>query len=48
MTSDCAFNHDKSLQIYFCVKQGSRNSEIWIGPADYDDVVNEPISKVKI
>ena len=28
--------------------QGSRNSEIWIGPAEADDVINEPISKVKI
>ena len=28
--------------------QGSGNSEIWIGPADDDDVINEPISKKKI
>ena len=27
--------------------QGSGNSEIWIGPADDDDVINEPISKKK-
>ena len=26
--------------------QGSRNSEIWIGPAHDDDIINEPISKV--
>ena len=25
--------------------QGSGNFEIWIGPADDDDVINEPISK---
>ena len=29
-----------------CLHQGSRNLEIWIGPADDDDVINEPISKV--
>ena len=41
--------------IYLCTKfqsntpiQGSGNSEIWIGPADDDDVINELISKVKI
>ena len=27
--------------------QGSGNFEIWIGPADDDDVINEPISKKK-
>ena len=27
------------------VHQGSGNFEIWIGPADDDDVINEPISK---
>ena len=27
--------------------QGSGNFEIWIGPADDDDVINEPISKNK-
>ena len=27
------------------VHQGSRNSEICIGPADDDDVINKPISK---
>ena len=27
--------------------QGSGNFEIWIGPADEDDVINEPISKKK-
>ena len=27
--------------------QGSGNSEIWIGPANDDDVINEPISKKK-
>ena len=36
------------LSIQWEFKQGSRNSEIWIGPADDDDVINEPISKVKI
>ena len=30
------------------VYQGSGNFEIWIGPADDDDVINEPISKKKI
>ena len=30
-----------------CVDQGSGNFEIWIGPADDDDVINEPISKKK-
>ena len=29
------------------VHQGSGNFEIWIGPADDDDVINEPISKTK-
>ena len=33
--------------IYY-LKQGSRNSEIWIGPPDDDDIINEPIYKVKI
>ena len=28
-------------------EQGSGNFEIWIGPADDDDVINEPISKKK-
>ena len=28
--------------------QGSGNFEIWIGPADDDDVISEPISKKKI
>ena len=32
--------------IYF-VGQGSGNSEIWIGPANDDDIINEPISKKK-
>ena len=27
--------------------QGSGNSEIWIGPVDDNDVINEPISKKK-
>ena len=27
--------------------QGSGNFEIWIGPADDDDVINGPISKKK-
>ena len=31
----------------YCVYQGSGNFEIWIGPADDDDVINEPISKKK-
>ena len=29
------------------VNQGSGNFEIWIGPADDDDVINQPISKRK-
>ena len=29
------------------LSQGSGNFEIWIGPADDDDVINEPISKKK-
>ena len=29
-------------------EQGSRNCEIWIGSADDNDVINQPISKVKI
>ena len=29
------------------LKQGSGNCEIWIGPADDNDVINEPISKKK-
>ena len=28
-------------------KQSSGNFEIWIGPADDDDVINEPISPPK-
>ena len=28
-------------------RQGSGNFEIWIGPADDYDVINEPISKKK-
>ena len=32
----------------FPLYQGSGNSEIWIGPADDDDVINEPISKKQI
>ena len=31
----------------FPLYQGSGNFEIWIGPADDDDVINEPISKKK-
>ena len=27
--------------------QGSGNSEIWISPANDDDVINEPISQKK-
>ena len=34
--------------IIFGRDQGSGNFEIWIGPADDDDVINEPISKKKI
>ena len=30
-----------------CQYQGSGNFEIWISPADDDDVINEPISKKK-
>ena len=29
------------------VNQGSGDFEIWIGPADDDDIINEPISKKK-
>ena len=29
------------------INQGSGNFEIWIGPADDDDIINEPISKKK-
>ena len=36
-----------SMEIYVMVYQGSGNFEIWIGPADDDDVINEPISKKK-
>ena len=32
-----------SMKMYD-VDQGSGNFEIWIGPADDDDVINEPIS----
>ena len=28
--------------------QGSGNFEIWIGPADDDDIINEPISKKNV
>ena len=31
----------------YAMDQGSGNFEIWIGPADDDDVINEPISKKK-
>ena len=34
-------------KMYACTKQGSGNFEIWIGPADDDDIINEPISKKK-
>ena len=40
------FHHEK-LKTY-AVSQGSGNFEIWIGPADDDDVINEPISPKKI
>ena len=33
--------------IHMGTHQGSGNSEIWIGPADDDDIINEPISKKK-
>ena len=32
---------------YIALDQGSGKFEIWIGPADDDDVINEPISKKK-
>ena len=35
------------MMVYIGLKQGSGNFEIWIGPADDDDVINEPISKKK-
>ena len=31
----------------YTLQQGSGNFEIWIGPADDDDIINEPISKKK-
>ena len=34
------------LNSHVRLHQSSRNSEIWIGPVDDDDVINEPISKV--
>ena len=43
--------HNPPLLILMCliiyIYQGSGNFEIWIGPADDDDVINEPISKKK-
>ena len=36
-----------SVQNTISSYQGSGNFEIWIGPADDDDVINEPISKKK-
>ena len=35
------------MKVYKDAYQGSGNFEIWIGPADDDDVINEPISKKK-
>ena len=37
----------KYIYTYIHTYQGSGNFEIWIGPADDDDVMNEPISKKK-
>ena len=34
-----------SLSLYIYIYQGSGNFEIWIGPANDDDVINEPITK---
>ena len=49
-----AFAVQKLLTFFFFqqkisayLRQGSGNFEIWIGPADDDDVINEPISKKK-
>ena len=36
------------LYSYIYIYQGSGNFEIRIGPADDDDVINEPISPQKI
>ena len=36
-----------AISMYVCPIQVSGNFEIWIGPADDDDVINEPISKKK-
>ena len=35
------------MKCRYVLQQGSGNFEIWIGPADDDDVINEPISKKK-
>ena len=35
------------INMFLATDQGSGNFEIWIGPADDDDVINEPISKKK-
>ena len=35
------------IYIYIYIYQGSGNFEIWIGPADDDDVINEPHFKKK-
>ena len=41
---------DKFVTLFLPVHvyQGSGNFEIWIGPADDDDVINEPISKKNV
>ena len=39
---------NKKIFRVFYIDQGSGNFEIRIGPADDDDVINEPISPKKI
>ena len=36
------------IEASYTLEQGSGNSEIWISPADDDDVIIEPISKKNI
>ena len=38
-------NYLQTVETLIRCNQGSGNFEIWIGPADDDDVINEPISK---
>ena len=43
----CFLMKDTPQKHDYIISQGSGNFEIWIGPADDDDVINEPISKKK-